>query len=147
MLLFFLSFKSSCVFSRKDGDARFTYLDASNIHRQIDSQDCDRLLNPVEVIRIVAVELLCKISTLCGSWNNYIMRENVHLIPLPFGMKWPANVVRVTANGYADICHRLGVRIDEVIQLFEKVIVYYFHDLNRFIDILTNRSCLVEILF
>ena len=130
LILHLNSFKlySVVVFCRRGGDARFTYLDASDIHRQINRQECGNVLSPVQVVEQMACELLRQFSLLQHSYHHgdkyYYTKKYLHIIRICFGMSFysKAEVTRAVLS-YAQACFDLGGRTEEAMELLEQQVI------------------------
>ena len=125
LILHLNSFKlySVVVFCRRGGDARFTYLDASDIHRQINRQECGNVLSPVQVVEQMADELLRQFYHIIRH-NRYCAKKYLHIIRMCFGMNShsKAEVARAILF-YGQSCFDLGSRTEEAMELLEQQVI------------------------
>ena len=110
-------------FCRRDGDARFTCMDASNIHRQINRQDCGRVLLPERLINYLADKLLHKFCFLATSHSSrpfkpqYFERKYGHILRVYWGMNsYPKEVTNNLIQSYAQVCIDFGIVTEEAME-------------------------------
>ena len=93
-------------------------MDASDIQRRINRQDCGAPLNQAQFIEAIAEKLiLSAYYSEDDEWFFYNEIKYLDIIRLRFGMK--SYAIGSVSHSYGKVCIEFSVRIEEAMQLIE----------------------------
>ena len=139
---FFLVFTTKCLkvriyicildhlYFRRGDDVGYNYIDAANIHRQINCQTVfTPLNNPLQVIECMGkgiMKVLKHLPSQDHEDKTHGYRRFLHMLRLPFVMKLlPNDRVGFGALLYATICSNLEIQLEEAMQLIDQVVTAF----------------------
>ena len=116
---------------RKEGEARFSYVDPLNIRRPIIHSKVSDLLLPPNFTKLMAsMTVMMKRNKLLASLDSHDIRKNLHMFRLAAEMEGLGEFGGIFYIMYAQFCHFLGTQLEEAVKLLDEVT--FFFRIGRF---------------